>query len=198
MPPQAGFKAHVAAIAEAAPCPIILYNVPGRTAFDATAETILSLAEEVPSVAGVKEASGDLAKVTDIMAGRPKNFAVYAGDDELTLFFMALGADGVISVVSNIFPRLMSEIVRCGLAGDIEGAAKVHYMLLPAMRACFFDTNPIPVKSMLVRLGLIGPHLRLPLVPSDADVDERAMAAIAPLLEQAASTSPGADKALML
>ena len=192
-PPQAGFKAHVAAIADAAACPIILYNVPGRTAFDATAETILELAEEIPTVAGVKEASGDLSKVTDIMYGRPEGFAVYAGDDEFTLFFMALGADGVISVVSNVFPGLMNEIVRCGLAGDIQSAAHAHSALLPAMRACFFDTNPIPVKAMLVMLGLIEPQLRLPLVPADVDVDKRIKAAITPILELARITSPDKD-----
>ena len=188
-PPQGGFRAHVAAIADCSPCPIILYNVPGRTAFDATAETILRLAEEIPTVAGVKEASGDMAKVTDIIVGRPEKFAVYAGDDELTLFFMALGADGVISVVSNVFPRLMNRIVRYGLACNIQGAASAHLELLPAMRACFFDTNPIPIKTMLFKLGLIGPQLRLPLIPSDVDVDERVMATIAPLLERGKSVA---------
>ena len=197
-PPQAGFKAHVAAIADAVPCPIILYNVPGRTAFDATVDTILGLAEEVPTVAGVKEASGDLAKVTDIVSGRPDHFAVYAGDDELALFFMALGADGVVSVVSNVFPRRMNEIIRLGLAGDIPAAASAHFELLPAMRACFFDTNPIPVKAMLAMLGLIEPHLRLPLVPSEAAVHERVMAAIAPILERSGVASPNTELASLL
>ena len=122
--------------------------------------------------------------MTDFIVGQPEEFAVYAGDDELTLFFMALGADGVISVVSNVFPRLMNDLVRSGLAGNIQDAANAHFALLPAMRACFSDTNPIPVKAMLVKLGLIGPQLRLQLVPSDAEVDKRVMAAITPLLQR--------------
>ena len=183
-PPQAGFRAHVAAIADAAPCPIILYNVPGRTAFDATAETVLRLVEDIPFVAGIKEASGNLAKVTDIMVGRPADFAVYAGDDELTLPFMALGADGVISVVSNVFPQRMTDLVFSSLAGDILSAACAHFELLPAMRACFFDTNPIPVKAMLAKLSLIKPDVRLPLIALDAETNRRVMTAVTPLLER--------------
>jgi len=171
-PPQRGFKAHVKAIADATSCPIILYNVPSRTGFDATTECILELAHEVSSVIGVKEASGDLAKVADLIKGRPDGFAVYSGDDEWTLFFLALGGDGVISVVGNILPGLMSELVRTGLEGNMKKAADLHYQLLSSMRACFLDTNPIPVKAVLGRLKQASPNVRLPLVKMIREQEE--------------------------
>ncbi len=185
-PPQAGFVAHVAAIAEATDCPILLYNVPGRTSFNARAETTLRIAEEIPTVVGVKEASGDLAQISDILAHRPAHLAVYAGDDEFTLPLLTLGADGVVSVVSNVVPDLFSDLVRAGLAGDFEGARRLHFRLLPAMRACFFETNPIPVKTMLGAMGLIDPALRLPLVPMEAANRRRLLEAFAGLVEVAA------------
>ncbi|MCY4225643.1 MAG: 4-hydroxy-tetrahydrodipicolinate synthase [Bacteroidetes bacterium] len=174
-PPQRGFQAHVKAIAHAISCPIILYNVPSRTGFDATTECILELAHEVPSVIGVKEASGDLAKVADLIKGRPDGFTVYSGDDEWTLFFLALGGDGVISVVGNVLPGLMSHLVKLGLEGNIKEAADLHYSLLFAMRACFLDTNPIPVKAVLSRLGQALPYLRLPLVEMTKEQEEMVM-----------------------
>ena len=182
-PPQRGFKAHVAAIAEATACPIILYNVPSRTGFDASAKTILELAHEIPTVFGVKEASGDLAKVADLIQGRPEGFAVYSGDDEWTLFFLALGADGVISVVSNILPGLMSKLVGLGLAGNIAQASTVHYKLLHAMRTCFLDTNPIPVKAVLGKLGQAKSKVRLPLAQLSAEQEELVMSNFATALE---------------
>jgi len=171
-PPQRGFKAHVAAIAEATSCPIILYNVPGRTGFDANTETILEIANEIPTVVGVKEASGDLAKIADLIHGCPERFSVYSGDDEWTLFFLALGADGVISVVSNILPGLMSKLVKFGLAGDMMNASNLHYTMLRAMRACFLDTNPIPVKAILGKMGHTGSSVRLPLTELSAEQEE--------------------------
>lgn len=184
-PPQAGFIAHVSAIADATPCPIVLYNVPGRTGFNFTAATTLALAETVPSVVGVKEASGNLEQVSDILANRPSTLAVYSGDDEFTLPFLALGADGVISVVSNVFPMHMSALVDHGLAGRFAEAKAAHFELLPAMRACFMDTNPIPAKAMLADLGLMEPHLRLPLVPPSTVCKAQIDAAIAPILNAA-------------
>ena len=174
-PPQRGFKAHVEAIAEATSCPIILYNVPSRTGFDANASTILELAHEIPAVVGVKEASGDLAKVADLIQQRPEGFAVYSGDDEWTLFFLALGADGVISVVGNILPGMMSRLVSFGIEGNITEASAIHYTLLHAMRACFLDTNPIPVKAVLGRLGKADPKVRLPLVNMSVEQEELVM-----------------------
>jgi 4-hydroxy-tetrahydrodipicolinate synthase len=163
-PTQAGFRAHVAAIADAAPTPIICYNVPGRTSFNCTAETMLQIAEEVPSVVGVKEASGDLGQISDILAHRPERLAVYAGDDEITLPLLALGGDGVISVIANAVPRTFGEMVRVGLAGQFEQAREMHFELLEAMRACFYETNPVPIKTVLAEAGLITLTLRLPLV----------------------------------
>lgn len=164
-PSQAGFRAHVAAIAEATDLPLILYNVPGRTSFNIQAETALQLAEEIPSVVGIKEASGNLAQITDLLQHRPPHLAVYSGDDELTLPLILLGGDGVISVISNALPHRFSTLVRLALADDVAEARRLHMDLLPAMRACFFDTNPIPIKTVLGEMGLIHPHLRLPLVP---------------------------------
>ena len=182
-PPQGGFEAHVAAIAAATSCPIILYNVPSRTGFDIDLDTILNLANEIPAVVGVKEASGDLSKVADLVQGRPDGFAVYSGDDEWTLFFLVLGADGVISVVSNVLPRMMHKLTQAGLQGDLTGAAGVHYSLVNAMRACFFDTNPIPVKAVLAHLGKCRPTVRLPLVELSSEKKSRVMAAFASALE---------------
>jgi len=182
-PPQAGFYAHVAAIAEATDCPILLYNVPGRTGFNCKAETTLRIAEAIPTVVGVKEASGDLAQISDILAHRPEHLAVYAGDDEMAFPLIALGADGVVSVVSNVVPDLFSSLVRAGLAGDYAEARRLHFQLLPAMRACFFETNPIPAKTMLAAMGLIEPALRLPLVPMEPGTRQRMFAAFADLVE---------------
>ena len=199
-PPQAGFKAHVAAIADVTSCPIILYNVPSRTGFNFTAETTVSIAETISSVVGVKEASGDLAQISDILAHRPDSLAVYSGDDEFTLPLLALGADGVISVASNVFPRHMSRLVGHGLALRTEEAMRAHFELLPAMRACFFETNPIPAKAMLADLGLIAPHLRLPLVPLSEEGSLKVGHAVAALMATAAENSDrfGGDLAAAL
>ncbi len=182
-PTQAGFAAHVAAIADAVDCPIILYNVPGRTSLNVTAETTLRIAEAVPQVVGMKEASGDLGQITDILAHRPERLALYAGDDEMALPLLVLGADGVISVLSNVLPRTMGRLIAAGLAGDYAAARNLHFRLAPAMRACFLETNPIPVKAMLAHMSLIGPALRLPLVPMTEAGHARMMAAFDGLLE---------------
>ena len=181
-PMQAGFRAHVEAIAEAVDLPMILYNVPSRTRFNIEAETALRLAEEVPQVVGIKEASGDLAQITDVLAGRPEGFAVYAGDDELALPLALLGADGVISVLANAVPGRFSDLVRDALAGEWGRARQAHFELLPAMRACFAETNPTPVKAVLHEMGLVGPHLRLPMLPLSDVARPAVMAAFEPFL----------------
>ncbi len=183
-PPQEGFRAHVAAIAEATDCPIIVYNVPGRTGFNVRAETMLRLTDEVPTVVGVKEASGDLAQISDLLAGRPEHLAVYAGDDEMAFPLAALGADGVVSVLSNALPKRFSEMVRAALEGDVEQARRRHFALLPAMRACFFATNPLPVKAVLEAAGQMSGHVRLPLRPLDGSVHERVLRAFSPFIEE--------------
>ena len=163
-PTQAGFKAHVQAIAEATDCPIVLYNVPGRTSFNILPETVLELAHEVSTVIGVKEASGSIAQIGDILAGRPESLAVYSGDDEMTLPLVALGGDGAVSVISNALPGEFSNLVRAALDGHVEEARRLHFELLGAMRACFAETNPIPIKAVLADMGLMDGRLRLPLV----------------------------------
>ncbi len=183
-PSQDGFRAHVAAIAEATDCPIIVYNVPGRTCFNVQAETMLRLAEEIPTVVGVKEASGDLAQISDILTARPEHLAVYAGDDEMALPLPALGPDGVVSVVSNVLPRRFGSMVRSALAGDFEQARRRHFELLPAMRACFFETNPLPVKAVLAALGRMSGHVRLPLRPMRGAARQHVLEAFAPFLEE--------------
>jgi len=167
-PSQRGFAAHVQEIAAAADRPIILYNVPGRTGFCAEVDTVLRLASEVPSVVGIKEASGNLARISDILRMRPAGFCVYSGDDELTLPLLTLGADGVISVISNALPDRFGELVRAGLSGDFARARQIHFELLPVQRACFTVTNPVPIKAMMSHLGLMNDRVRLPLVPLDA------------------------------
>ncbi len=180
-PTQAGFRAHVAAIADATDCPIILYNVPGRTALNIKAETTLRIAEEVPSVRGVKEASADLAQISDILKHRPERLAVYSGDDEFTLPLVLLGAQGVISVIANALPGRFSDMVRKALAGDYDGAREAHFEMLEAMRACFYETNPIPIKTMLGAMGRINDHMRLPLSAIEPANRKRVLAAFAAL-----------------
>lgn len=174
-PSQAGFAGHVEAIAAATDTPIILYNVPGRTSFNIDAETTLRLAESVPAVVGVKEASGDLAQIEDILARRPDGFAVYAGDDEITLPLVALGGDGCVSVISNALPERFSGMVHAALDGDLPTARSQHHALVPAMRACFFETNPVPIKIVCAAQGLMSEHVRLPLTlpPADAPIRQR-------------------------
>lgn len=184
-PSQAGFSAHVETIAEAADAPIILYNVPGRTSFNIAAETTLHLAENVPQVVGVKEASGDLEQIGDILAHRPDDFAVYAGDDEMSLPLLSMGGDGTVSVISNALPERFCELVQAGLDDDLDRARELHFELLPAMRACFFETNPIPIKDVCVAMGLMEPHVRLPLVPMDerAPVRQRVLSSFDQFLQ---------------
>ncbi|MEM8556725.1 MAG: 4-hydroxy-tetrahydrodipicolinate synthase [Bacteroidota bacterium] len=172
-PPANGLVAHVGAIAEAADLPIVFYNVPGRTGQNIPADLTLRLAEEVPHVVGVKEASGNLAQITDVLAHRPDGFAVYAGDDEFAFPLIALGADGVVSVVVNALPEAFCELVRLALDGETEAARALHFDLLPAMRACFLTANPIPVKAALAHLGLCGDTVRLPLTAPDAALRQR-------------------------
>lgn len=185
-PTPDGLVAHVAAIADAAPLPIVYYNVPGRTGANTPAAVTLRLAREVPAVVGVKEASGDLNQVADILAGRPDGFAVYSGDDDLTLPMLALGADGLVSVIANAVPGATSELVRRGLAGDFAGARALHFRLLAAMRASFFEANPGPIKAVLGAMGLCEPHLRLPLAPLTDDNRRRVLEAYAPFLDPTA------------
>jgi 4-hydroxy-tetrahydrodipicolinate synthase len=164
-PTQEGIYQHFSSIADAVEIPLVIYNVPGRTSSNINAETSLRLAEEIPFVAGVKEASANLPQIMEILRNRPPGFCVWSGDDNLTLPLVSLGADGVISVVSNEIPKLFSELVRLALKGKVEKARKLHHRLLPLMEVNFVESNPIPVKAALSMMGLIDEHYRLPLVP---------------------------------
>lgn len=163
-PPQRGLLAHFRAIAESVNVPIILYNVPGRTGVNLEAATTLELAS-VEGIAGIKEASGDLSQITEILRHRPTGFSVLSGDDALTLAVVAAGGDGVISVVSNATPRRMRTLVAAARSGNLAEARNEHLALTPWMRAAFIEANPLPVKAALHLMGKMGPDHRLPLVP---------------------------------
>ena len=163
-PPQRGILAHFRAIADAVEIPIVVYNVPGRTASNIEARTTLALAEH-PRIVAVKEASGNLAQVTEILRNRPEGFSVLSGDDSMTLAIMAAGGEGVISVVSNATPRLMARLVDWCARGEFAEARALAMRLTPWFEAAFIDSNPIPVKAALALMGRIENVLRLPLVP---------------------------------
>jgi 4-hydroxy-tetrahydrodipicolinate synthase len=163
-PTQGGLFRHFTAIADASTKPICLYNVPGRTAVNLQPATALQLAEHA-NVMGIKEASGDLAQVMQILRGRPDRLAVLSGDDWLTLAIVAAGGDGLVSVASNEMPGPMRALVHLMLSGDLEKARDWHYRLLPLMDANFLETNPAPVKAALALTGRVRNVLRLPLVP---------------------------------
>lgn len=165
-PTQAGLAAHFKAVAEAVPdLPVVLYNVPGRTASNIQAPTVLGLARDTENIVAVKEASGDFAQIMAILRERPEHFRVLSGDDAVTLPLVALGVDGVVSVVANEVPDLMARLTELALQGKWAEARALHYRLLPLMEANFIETNPGPVKAALALLGLLEEQLRLPLVP---------------------------------
>ncbi len=163
-PTQQGLYAHFAEIASAVDIPIVMYNVPGRTGVNMTAETTLKIAEEIPNVVGIKESSGNLIQIMEIIRSRPNGFKVYSGDDSFAFPVILVGGDGVISVASNEVPDLMKQLVSACLNGELERARELHYRLLPLMEANFVETNPIPVKCAMAMLGLIKEVYRLPLV----------------------------------
>lgn len=178
-PPQRGIVAHYRAIAESTDLPIVIYNVPGRTGSNIEAKTTLEMAK-IPGVAAVKEASGQLGQIADILRGRPEGFSVLSGDDELTFPVMSLGGDGIVSVVSNATPQLMAKMCDELRRGDLDAAREIHFKLLPWMRAAFVESNPLPVKAALAMMGRIQNVLRLPLVPladAHADAVRRALVA---------------------
>jgi len=180
-PTQAGLQAHFRAVAEA------MSDVPGRTASNIAAATALALARETANVVAVKEASGDLAQIMAILRDRPPGFRVLSGDDGLTLPLIALGADGIVSVVSNEAPDLMVQLTERALSSEWASARELHYRMLPLMEANFIESNPGPVKAALALMGLLEERLRLPLVP----VQEQTRARLRVVLG-ALGLSPGA------
>lgn len=173
-PTQAGLYAHFRAVAEAVDyLPIVIYNVPGRTSSNITAQTALRLAREVENIVAVKEASGDLSQIMAILRERPEDFRVLSGDDSLTLAMIALGADGLVSVASNEAPALMSRMVELALSGEWTEARALHYRLLPLMEVNFIESSPGPVKAALAMMNMIEEQMRLPLVPITEKSRER-------------------------
>jgi len=162
-PPQEGLYRHFKAIAEATSLPVIVYNVPSRTVRNLEAATMIRLAE-VPNIVAVKEASGKLDQVTEIIAGAPDDLLVYSGDDALTLPIMAIGGYGVISVVSHVAGPQIKSMIEAFVSGDVAGAASLHCQLSPLFKAAFVTTNPIPIKAALEICGLPAGGLRPPLV----------------------------------
>jgi 4-hydroxy-tetrahydrodipicolinate synthase len=165
-PNRSGMVEHYRVVSEATGLPVVVYNVPGRTAQNLGADLILELAG-IPGIVAVKEASGDLDQIATILNGRPESLAVLSGDDPLCLPTLALGADGIISVVSNEAPMEMSRMVAAALQGDFKSARELHYRLLPLMRANFIETNPVPVKTAMEILGRCPGRLRAPLGPPE-------------------------------
>lgn len=165
-PSQEGLYQHYSAIAKASKLPIILYNVPGRTGINMTAETTLRLAREFPEIIAIKEASGNISQMDEIIKNKPQDFMVISGDDGITFPLITLGAVGVISVIGNAFPKEFSKMVRLALAGDYTNALEIHHSFTEIFNLLFVDGNPAGVKCMLNAMGFIENKLRLPLVPT--------------------------------
>ena len=164
-PPQEGMYQYYKAVAAATSKPIVLYNVPGRTGSNMTAETTLRLAQ-IDNIVAVKEASSKREQILEILQNRPEGFAVLSGNDDETLDLMRSGAEGVISVASNIVPSMVADLTHAMLEGNVEAAQKLHETLSPLFRDCFIESNPIPTKAALSAMGFIQNECRLPLVPA--------------------------------
>ena len=165
-PSQEGLYAHYSAVAQASPLPVVLYNVPGRTGVNMTAETTLRLARDFDNIVAIKEASGRITQMDDIIKNKPRDFDVISGDDAITFPLITLGAVGVISVIGNALPAEFSRMVRLALRGEYEAALGIHHKFTELFKLLFVDGNPAGVKAMLSDMGMIENQLRLPLVPT--------------------------------
>ena len=171
-PTQEGIFLHYAEVARATSFPLLAYNIPGRTASNILPATIARMAD-VPQIVGVKEASGDVGQIAEVIARCPEDFAVLAGDDAMTLPLLALGGRGVIATTANVAPSAMVQMIRAFRAGDVVEARRIHFRLLPLFQVLFCETNPIPVKAALALMGLCGTEIRLPLTPLSEPHRER-------------------------
>ncbi len=172
-PSQEGLYQHFKAISQASPLPIVMYNVPGRTGVNMSAETTLRLAWECENIVGIKEASGSLEHVDEMIKGKPERFDIISGDDALTFSMIASGAAGVISVIGNALPKEFSRMIRLEFQGEYEPARKIHHMFTELYSLLFVDGNPAGVKALLSDMGLIENVLRLPLVPTTIKTKEK-------------------------
>jgi len=191
-PTQEGLYVHFRAVAEAIPdTPIVLYNVPGRTSSNIAAQTVLRLARDCENIVAIKEASGNLSQIMEILRERPANFCLLSGDDAVTLPLIALGGEGIVSVASNEIPDLMSRMTELALAGNWSDARALHYRLLPLMEINFIESSPGPVKAAMALMGLLEENFRLPLVPIQEKSRNRIREVIAELglLESAGATA---------
>ena len=172
-PSQEGLFQHYKALAQVSPKPLLLYNVPGRTGRNLNAATTVRLAREVKNIAGIKEASGDMAQVMEILRDKPEDFLVVSGDDALTLPQIACGMEGIISVAANSFPRQFTDMVRLCLKGDFKAAKELNDKLIQGYELLFAENNPAGVKAVMSELKLIGNHLRLPVVPVSEGLQQK-------------------------
>ena len=172
-PSQEGLFRHFAAVAEATELKLMLYNIPGRCAVDINADTVVRLAEAFPHIVAIKEASGSVDRVSELVRRLPDGFTVLSGDDSLTLPFLSVGAVGVVSVVSNLFPAEVSQMVKLFLKGDIEEARRLHQQFFPLFKDVFLEPNPVPAKTILGWRGVMSSSCRLPLTAMSQANEER-------------------------
>lgn len=172
-PSQEGIYQHFKAIAEISPRPIVLYNVPGRTGVNMKPQTLIRLANDCPNIVGVKEASGSLEQVDEVIKGKPDRFDIISGDDALTFSMVASGAVGVISVIGNALPKEFSRMIRLEFKGEYEPARKIHHMFTELYKLLFVDGNPAGVKALLNDMGFISNVLRLPLVSTKIETKQK-------------------------
>lgn len=178
-PTQEGMFAHFSEIAKSVKgFPLVLYNVPGRTSSNISSATTLRLADAHENIVATKEASGNFSQIMEILKNRPRNFRVFSGDDAVTIPLIALGADGLVSVISNELPKETSRMVDNALKGAFTAARRIHYKILPLMEANFIESSPAPCKFVMKEMGLLEENLRLPLVPVTAATREKLKAAM--------------------
>jgi len=181
-PSMEGFYRHFMTIADAADIPMVVYNIPGRTGKNIDNATMLRLAQH-PNIQAVKEASGDVNQMMNLIAAKPDTFTVLSGDDNLGFLLIAMGGKGIVSVASNLYPKEMNALCNAALAGKLEEAKKLHYKMLPFFRAEFADTNPVPIKYAMYKAGMIQEAYRLPLCETSAAVKAQVDAAMAKLAQ---------------
>ena len=179
-PTQEGLYRHFRAVAESAALPILVYNIQSRTAVNVETDTLARLARDCKNVVGVKEASGSLDQMSQVIAACGPDFAVISGDDNLTLPLMAIGGAGVISVIANLVPRETADLTHAALEGDWKRARELHYRLFPLARAAFLETNPIPIKEAMAMAGMLEPEFRLPMCRMSDANRERLRAVLKP------------------
>jgi 4-hydroxy-tetrahydrodipicolinate synthase len=185
-PTQEGLYLHFRKIAETVDLPMILYNVPGRTVADLQTDTVLRLAQ-VPGIIGIKEASANIERNTDLIRRAPRNFAIYSGDDATCLALILMGGHGVISVTANVAPKLMHQMCAAALVGDVKKARELNFKLFPLHQKLFVEANPIPVKWALAEMGMIEPGMRLPMSP----LSEKLHQTVREALHEAGIALPG-------